>query len=144
VAAVSHELRTPLATLHATSDVLVAHRTEMTPPAMEAADLVSEDVRALQRLMEELLEVSELDAGRATVRVERVDLRALAEATVRRRHRDVSVDGAPVIVWTDKARLERIVANFVDNAFRHGEGTEVRVTVGTNGELGEISVSDAG
>jgi signal transduction histidine kinase len=144
VANASHELRTPLATLEATSGLLAAHRDELSGPAGEAVDLVVEDVAGLRRLIEELLEVSELDAGRATVRWEEVRLRALAGAALERRHREAPIDGEEVTTFSDKARLDRIVGNLLDNAFTHGGGREVRVTVAADDGRCGVSVSDGG
>jgi len=144
VAAVSHELRTPLAALAATGELLEARRDELPPPAREAADLVVEDVTNLRHLVQELMEVSELESQRATVRLEAVDLRTLAHAVVHKRRLAVPVVGPSVTTATDKARVERILANLVDNAFDHGEGREVRVEVRqANGEC-RVSVADHG
>lgn len=141
---VSHELRTPLATLAATSELLVAHRDELSPEAREAADLVAEDVAGLSRLLENLLETSSLDAGTATLRWERVDLWALVEAVTSRRRREVPVEGSPVVTFADKARLERIVGNLIDNAFEHGGGSDVRVRISNDGERCRVEVMDHG
>jgi len=144
VASVSHELRTPLATLATTSELLLAHRDELDPSGREAVDLIVEDVEELRRLVEELLEVSELDSGKAHVNLEQVDLRALVDAIVARRRVDVQVEGPSVVTLTDKARLERVLGNLVDNAFSHGGGADVRVRVGATDGLCEVAVSDRG
>lgn len=144
VGSVSHELRTPLATLEATSGLLSARRDELSPEAREAVDLVIEDVADLRRLVEELLETSELDGGDAQVRWERVDLRALVQAVVGRRRRAVPIAGEGVVTFADKARLERIVGNLVDNAFEHGEGDGVSIRIGVDGEWCEVAITDRG
>jgi len=144
VANVSHELRTPLSTLRTASELLEAHRAEFPPSSREAVDLIADDVANLQRLVEELMEVSEVDAGKAIIRWEEVELRALAKAVVRKLRRETPVDGPLVVTMSDKARLERIVANLVHNAFEHGGGTDVRVTVGEENGTCQVVVSDGG
>ena len=144
VAGLSHELRTPLSTLDTTSRLLASHRDELSDAGREAVDLVVEDVHELRRLVEDLLEVSELDAGSAQVRREEVDLRALAQALVRRHRRDVAIDGPSLTAFTDKARVERILGNLLDNAFDHGEGRAVRVRIWREGERCLVGVSDEG
>jgi two-component system sensor histidine kinase MtrB len=144
VANVSHELRTPLATLRTASEMLAAHRDEFPPPSREAVDLLAEDVANLRRLVEELMEVSEVDAGRATIREEEVDLLSLARALVARARRPASVSGEHVVTVSDKARLERILANLLDNAFEHGRGRDVALSVVRDGAGPIVSVSDAG
>ena len=144
VANVSHELRTPLSTLRTASELLESHRDEFPPSSREAVDLIADDVANLRRLVEELMEVSEVDAGKAIIRWEEVDLRALANAVVRKLRRETPVEGPAVVTVSDKARLERIVANLVHNAFEHGGGADVRVMVGAQNGVCRIAVSDGG
>ncbi|WKD34218.1 sensor histidine kinase [Streptomyces xanthophaeus] len=120
---VAHELRTPVGGLLAATDLL--------PPG-ETEDLLRARVRDLRGLVEDLLEISRLDAGaEAPVRA-RVPLAAVVAEAVARTGLDTEVGfaeapGAPA-VETDPRRLERIVGNLVINAHRHGR-TPVRVTV---------------
>ncbi len=144
VANVSHELRTPLASLEATSSLLHGRRDELSPTAREAVDMVVEDVDGLRRLLEELLETSQLEAGTAQIRWEPVDLRALVEAVAGRRRRSVGVEGPDVTTFADKVRLERIVGNLLDNAFEHGGGRDVHVRLHRDGHTCRIEVSDRG
>ncbi|WP_328790059.1 sensor histidine kinase [Streptomyces sp. NBC_00273] len=138
---VAHELRTPVGGLLAATDLL--------PPG-ETEDLLRARVRDLRGLVEDLLEISRLDAGaEAPVRA-RVPLAAVVAEAVARTGLDteVSVTEAPQApqapqapnvasvetavtvesVETDPRRLERIVGNLVINAHRHGR-TPVQVTV---------------
>jgi two-component system sensor histidine kinase MtrB len=144
VAAVSHELRTPLAALHAAEQVLTRFRGELPPEGREALDLIDEDLVSLRQLVDELMEVSELDSGRAAVQYEDVRLRTFLETLLQRRHREAVIEGENPVVTTDKARLERILGNLVDNAFTHGEGRDVRVRIGADGDEYLVSVSDRG
>lgn len=144
VANVSHELRTPLAALRTASDIIGAHRDELGPSGREAIDLIREDVASLQRLVEDLMEVSEVDSGAARIRWEVVDLRALVAAVADKRRREARIDGDAVTTVTDKSRLERIVANLLDNAYEHGRGRDVRVAIRAADGWCAVSVSDAG
>lgn len=144
VAAASHELRTPLAAMGASGDVLAAHRDALPPEAREALDLIREDVASLGLLVQELLEISELDAGRAPVRPEPVRLRTFVEALLRRRRYDAAVRGDDLEMRTDKARLERVVGNLIDNAYSHGDGRDVAVAIQPDGDGVAIAVSDGG
>lgn len=144
VAAVSHELRSPLAALNAAREVVTRHRDRLPAEGREALDLINEDLVALQTLVEELMEVSELDSGRATVRAEEIRVRSFVEAVLRRKRLDAALEGTDPVVTTDKARLERIVGNLIDNAYAHGEGRDVRVRVAGDPGGCSIVVSDAG
>lgn len=144
VAAASHELRTPLAALQASGDVLAAHRDDLPAEGREALDLIREDITALNQLVQELLEISELDSGRATIRTEPVRLRAFSEALVLRRRYDAAISGDDLVIETDKARLERVLGNLVDNAYTHGRGRDVRLAIESDDGMVAVTVSDAG
>ncbi|MFI7699588.1 ATP-binding protein [Nonomuraea sp. NPDC049480] len=117
---VAHELRTPLMGLVISAELL---------PESEATELVRDRVRVLRTLVEDLLEISRLDAG--TERADRapVPLGRVVEESVGRTGLQVqlTVTGDPV-ADTDARRLDRIIANLVANAHRHGR-SPVEVTV---------------
>lgn len=123
---VAHELRTPVGGLLAAADLL--------PPG-ETEDLLRARVRDLRGLVEDLLEISRLDAGAEQPVRARVPLGAVVSEAVTRTGLDTEVtvadapgEEAAQTVETDPRRLERIVSNLVVNAHRHG-GTPVQVTV---------------
>ncbi|MFE3584479.1 sensor histidine kinase [Streptomyces vinaceus] len=132
---VAHELRTPVGGLLAATDLL---------PAGETEDLVRGRVRDLRGLVEDLLEISRLDAGAEHPVRAHVPLGAVVREAVARTGFDASVtvagardaaaarSGVPgttaETVETDPRRLERIVGNLVVNAHRHGDAP-VEVTV---------------
>ncbi|MEO7836800.1 MAG: HAMP domain-containing sensor histidine kinase [Acidimicrobiales bacterium] len=144
---VSHELRSPLTTLSTSLDVLLGRRDEMSPRTRSALDLLDADVRRFQRLVEDLLEISRFDAGVAEFEVEEVDLRELVRHAVGRLAADVTLrtetGPAGATVLGDKRRLERVVANLVENAAAYGGGaTEVGVA-GHDGVV-RVIVDDEG
>ena len=125
---VSHELRSPLTTLSTSVEVLRSRRGELSERAQAAFDLLDADVQRFQRMVEDLLEISRFDAGVAELEIEEVDVGELVHHAL---GRDVS--GAPArggaTVLGDKRRLERVVANLVENAAAYGGGaTRVDVT----------------
>lgn len=139
---VAHELRTPLTALVAEASFLADHLERMPSEARRPAELLVEDVARLRDLVEDLMEISRIDAGQARVRRERVDLAALVPALVRSRRWDgrVRVAGDETVVETDPRRVERIVGNLVGNALEHGLGdVEVRVARDSAGALVEVS-----
>ncbi|MDH3037249.1 HAMP domain-containing sensor histidine kinase [Streptomyces sp. TRM75561] len=128
---VAHELRTPLMGLVTSAGLL---------PEGEATDLVRDRVRVLRDLVEDLLEISRLDAGAERVEPRRVPLAELVEESVARTGlpATVTATGDPV-AETDPRRLDRIVTNLVINAHRHGA---TPVEVGVSGLT--ITVRDHG
>ncbi|WP_435597949.1 sensor histidine kinase [Streptomyces anulatus] len=118
---VAHELRTPLMGLVTAAGLL--------PDDDEATGLVRDRLRALNALVEDLLEISRLDAGAERARLDPVPLGELVADVVRRTGMDTRVAvGAAEVVETDPRRVERIVVNLVTNAHRHG-AAPVEVTV---------------
>jgi two-component system, OmpR family, sensor histidine kinase MtrB len=141
---VSHELRSPVTTMAAAMEVLARRRDEMSPTARHAVDLLDGDLRRFRRLVEDLLEISRVDQGESRLSAEPLDLAELVSAVVRQSHPVVRLDSTgPCPVVADRRRLERVVANLLDNADRHGRGV---VRVGTLRRDGTVrlEVDDAG
>jgi signal transduction histidine kinase len=142
---VAHELRTPLTALVGEASLLREHLDRLPDQSRRPAELLIEDVGRLRRLVEDLMEISRLDAGAEAVQPEAVDLSAAVAAVMRSRGWDgrVRLDAERTIVTTDPRRLERIVANLVGNALEHG-GDGVAVRVGRDGDRAFVEVTDQG
>jgi len=128
---VAHELRTPLTGLVGEASLLAEHVERMPAESRRPAELLIEDVGRLRKLVEELMEISRLDAGAESVHMESVDLAALTGAILRSRgwEERVRLNGGEALVTSDPRRLERILSNLVGNALEHGgDGVEVRVS----------------
>jgi signal transduction histidine kinase len=145
---VSHELRSPLMTLAASIEVLQARRDEMPDRAQRALDLLVADVARFQTLVEDLLEISRIDAGAARLQLDEVLLPELVmQAVAASTDADVpvSVDAgiADLVVEADKRRLVRVIANLVDNAAKYGAGATAVTLRQVPGGV-EIAVEDRG
>ncbi|MEV7099144.1 HAMP domain-containing sensor histidine kinase [Amycolatopsis sp. NPDC051045] len=125
VADVSHELRTPLAAMNAVTDVLDEDAEQLPPDTAVAARLVSAETRRLTRLVQDLIEISRFDAGRAELRREELDVAAAITDSLAARGWEPG-DGlvadlpAGITARLDRRRLDIVVANLVGNALRHG------------------------
>ncbi|GIJ76320.1 two-component system, OmpR family, sensor histidine kinase MtrB [Micromonospora phaseoli] len=142
---VAHELRTPVTALAAAASLLGEHLDQLPGDSRRAGELLVTDVVRLRRLVEDLMEISRLDAGQEAVAVAEVDAPALLRAIVAARGwRDrVEVGGEPLRLRTDPRRLERVLGNLIANAVRHGGG-EVRVRVARAGDRVLFDVDDQG
>ena len=142
---VAHELRTPLTAIVNEASLLAEHIERMPADARRPAELLVEDVKRLRDLVEDLLEISRLEAGTQAVREERVDLGSLVDTALRSRgwRERVRLDAAEVVLVTDPRRVERIVVNLIGNALEHG-GRDVGVRVGADGVGAFVEVSDRG
>jgi len=90
------------------------------------------------------MEISEADSGRAVLRPEQVDMHELVHAVAGARRLDVSILGPHAVVTSDKARLERIIGNLLDNAYEHGLGVDVSIRITEDPDSVAVAVSDAG
>jgi len=142
---VAHELRTPVTALVAEASLLAEQLESLPPDARRPAELLVADVGRLRVLVADLMEISRLDAGAEPARLEPVDLGALVSAVIRDRGADgqIRVDEEPVILESDRRRLERILGNLVGNALEHGGGEAAIRIVAKDGSA-VVEVSDRG
>lgn len=165
VADVTHELRTPVSALVGEASLLKArleaNPAGCTPEVARLAFMVSADIARLRQLVDDLLEISRLDAQAAETVIERVDLRPFLARLVQahgwsevvragpnRADAEHTADAAYLadpspVVGTDKRRVERIVVNLVENALRHGAAPVV-IEVHLQGEVAQLAVTDSG
>jgi two-component system sensor histidine kinase MtrB len=127
---VSHELRSPLAAMTAVTEVLSDEAVDMSGPAGQASRLVVQEIANLDRLVNDLIEMSRFDAGTAVLDVDVVTVAAAVQACLALRGWTDAVevdipDGLQVTL--DRRRFDVILANLVGNAIRYGE-PPVRLT----------------
>lgn len=144
---VSHELRTPLTTMVNAVEVLQGRAGQLDQESREVLDLLAGDVHRFARMVEDLLEISRLDADVANLRWEPVRIASLVRVVADgRAGRPVTeyADGAgDLVCLVDKRRLERVVDNLVANAQAHGRGV-IRVVVAPHSSMARIVVEDHG
>ena len=144
---VAHELRTPVTALVAEASLLQESLERLPAEARRPAELLIADVVRLRRLVEELMEISRLDAGAEPVRIEPVDLAGLISALLAARgwQQRVRLELSPDLatVMTDPRRAERVLGNLIDNAVEHGGGA-VAVSGRRVGDAVLLTVSDEG
>jgi len=124
---VSHELRSPLTTLVTSLGVLESHRDDLPSRSRRAVDLLAAELRRFQRMVDDLLEISRVDTGSAELSLDEVEVGELVhEAAQAAGIGNVRVDIDPAVAGlrlpVDKRRMERVVANLVDNASQYAGG----------------------
>ncbi|KGN40133.1 sensor histidine kinase [Knoellia aerolata] len=151
VADASHELRTPLASIRGYAE-LSRRETDPVPPTVaHALTRVESESLRMQGLVEDLLLLARLDAGRPLDR-EPVDLTLLAMDVVSDAHAassshrfELDLPDEPVEVTGDRARLHQVVANLLANARTHTPaGTRVVTSLRREEQWVRLSVVDDG
>ena len=144
---VNHELRSPLTTLANSLSVLEARRDELPPRALQALDLLGAEVRRFRRLVDELLEISRIDAKPDDISRDEVTIGSLVEHTVQATGTNVPTQFGPGVasqhILVDKRRFERIFANLFENAQRYAGGVTL-LAIEDHGDTVRFLVEDAG
>ena len=151
VAELVHDLKTPLATIALETYLLEHKLTPSDEVARAAVARIASNVEFLDRMVQDILDLSALDAGQLELRRQPTELRALVEHVVERvtpsrdRGRVVVDPGPRVVLDIDDLRIERVVANLLGNALKYAPsctGIVLRLEVGPRSAL--LSVADAG
>jgi two-component system sensor histidine kinase KdpD len=129
--AVSHDLRSPLTAISAAGEA-VGSPSLTQPEREEMAAVIQEETRRLSRLVDNLLDLSRLEAGAAEPRrdwtsVEDLIRAALAELAAGPDEFSLSIDRDMPLVSVDPVQMERAFVNVLENARRHSGGHPVSV-----------------
>ena len=151
IAMLSHELRNPLAALMSASEVL-----RIAPPESEAAlksrGVVARQTKQMTRMVEDLLDVSRVATGKVWLTREPINLADPVNAAIaglraagRLDAHEVVHDLHPAWLRGDRARIEQIATNLVDNAVKYSPaGSRIDVIVGQEDGEARLTVTDQG
>lgn len=152
VADASHELRTPLAAIRGYTELAQRKRDDLPGDVAHAMNRVESEAARMTRLVEDMLLLARLDAGRPLDR-EPVDLSRLIVDTVSDAHIagpdhqwSLDLPDDPVVVDGDEARLHQVLGNLLANARTHTPpGTSVTVALSSDAAGGAtVTVTDDG
>jgi CheY-like chemotaxis protein len=156
LANMSHELRTPLNSLLILSKLLSDNPDgNLSSQQVKFAQTIGSSGNDLLVLINDILDLSKIEAGHIEVRPENVaisrlagDLRQLFEPVADERKLEFQIeipDDCPSIVETDRQRLEQILKNLLSNAFKFTQAGHVRLAIAPSGaDSIAFSVSDTG
>ncbi|MCF3119134.1 HAMP domain-containing histidine kinase [Streptomyces arenae] len=147
----SHELRTPVANIRGHAELALRHHGPVPAEVRRALERVRGESQRMSRLVDDLLLLVRLDAGRPLAH-EAVDLTLLildatddARAAGPGHHWLLDLPEEPVTVTGDSHRLQQAIGNLLANARTHTPpGTDVSITLTTQGSGVHVSVSDNG
>lgn len=134
LANVSHELKTPIASIQALTETILDGIVQTPAQQQRYLTTIVIETGRIGRLIHDLLDLAQLDAGELSIQYEKVDLKALVEleeekhaaALLKKR-----VALQPVLpktlplVWADSDRLTQVLTNLISNAIRYAPGNSV-------------------
>lgn len=137
LASISHEIRTPLNAVIASAELLLTSALPETQRSL--VETIRVGGEALLAIVNNVLDLSKMEAGRLEIVAEPVDLRAIVDSVMTLFHRDAerkglaftaAIDPAlPSLVMTDGTRLRQILINLVSNAIKFTDRGSVLITV---------------
>lgn len=149
VALAAHELRSPVGAIYGISETIAERGPQLRPEQLEALQTaLTAQIRRLRGLVEQLLDLSRLDAQAVTIKPQRVRVRERLEQIV---HTVAPLDAPGIEIEVDAGleaevdvdALERIVSNLLVNACRYGEPPVVVRAAHEEGVL-HVVVEDSG
>jgi len=151
---VSHELRTPLTSIEGFSQALLDGVTKSESERNRSLEIINQESKRLVRVLRDMLLLSQIDAGGLRSEKRQVDLvdlmRKLENVYGMRAESDgqvfrVDPPAEGLTIFTDADRLERILTNLLDNAFKYTNANDtVTLSAGVSDTHVQISVADSG
>jgi signal transduction histidine kinase len=154
----SHELRTPLTPLRMQFDMALffsktlPSELPIRKDLLEVVEGAGKQMDRLLRLVDNLLDVSRITAGRLKLQFERCDLGALVSEVVRRFEPEMKKAACSVSCslprevfgFCDASRIDQVISNLLSNAMKFGEGKPIEMTLEVNAGEAHLRVKDHG
>ncbi len=154
LASVSHELRTPMTViLGFTGALLRGGQGELSPQQRESLERIERNARLLLGLINDVLDISKIEAGKAEIQVKPVSVPLLLKQVeadfadaARKKGLKLTTAAAPGLgpVATDPSKVAQILANLVGNALKFTDTGSITVQAEPRGEDWALIVSDTG
>jgi two-component system phosphate regulon sensor histidine kinase PhoR len=155
VANASHELRTPLSTLIGYTETLREQADEIDTDTRERfLSVVHDEARRMQRIVEDLISLSRIEAEKFNAPTEAVAIEPLIDHTLDGARRMAEERGSELVrnirsdlpdVAADRSQLLQLLDNLVTNALRYGEpGTPVIISAQAEGPMVHFAIRDQG
>jgi len=154
----SHELRTPITGMKLQAQMmkraLLRDEQEVMSPARlkKMLDLTDRGLTRMSRLVEDMLDIARIHAGKLALDSERTDLGAFLRESLERYSEELARAGIALTVQAepglfvsiDRFRIEQVLTNLVTNAIKYAPGAPVEVSLRRTGAAIELSFEDGG
>jgi two-component system phosphate regulon sensor histidine kinase PhoR len=155
VANASHELRTPLSTLIGYAETLRERTGDIDEATRERfLGFVHDEAKRMQRVVEDLISLSRIEAEKFTTPTDAVDVEQVVEVAIESARRMADQRGSALVceiepdlppVAADYAQILQVLDNLVTNALRYGEpGTPVTISASLEDAMVHLTVADRG
>jgi two-component system, NtrC family, sensor histidine kinase KinB len=155
VSTVSHEFRSPLATIQMGTELLREHHAQsLNDDGREMLEAIFEDALRLNRLVNDLLDLSKMEEGKISMDISQVSVPELVHAAVSTLRSQAEQKGLQIIcdlpetmplIEGDFNKLTWVLTNLLGNALRYTDsGGEIRIATRIRGNRAYISVRDSG
>lgn len=154
VALASHELRTPLTSIQGYAELILDGDVgEISREQREFLEIISQNTRRLEALINDVLDVEKIESGRMTIKMKKTDLgpvvdncvntfKIMAEGKGLILEKDVKT--SPINVLGDSDRLSQVFSNLLSNAIKYTKEGRVKITARIKGEFASVAVEDTG
>jgi signal transduction histidine kinase/CheY-like chemotaxis protein len=151
LATISHEIRTPLNGVLGMAQAMLA--SELSEGQRERIAIIQRSGEALLAILNDVLDLAKIEAGRMTLESIEIDLAELARgvhatflpiADEKQLSLRLAVDGAQRRYLGDPLRLRQILSNLISNAIKFTDAGEVSVRIGEEEDRLVVAVSDTG
>src|SRR5579864_78387 len=151
VSLVSHEFRTALVGISGFSEMIRDEEVTVEEAKGYAAD-INKDAERLNRLINDMLDLDRIEAGRLTLKKQSVDLNSLVQESIDRARASTDhhaivghLDAGRPLVLCDPDRIAQVTSNLLSNAIKYSpDGGEIRVASAVHDGVVEVSVRDHG
>lgn len=154
VALASHELRTPLTSIQGYAELILDGDVgEISREQREFLEIISQNTRRLEALINDVLDVKKIESGRMTMKMEKTDLGPIVDNCVNtfkvmaknkglRLEKDVKT--SPINVLGDSDRLSQVFSNLLSNAIKYTKEGRVKISARIKGKFASVAVEDTG
>jgi len=154
LALVSHELRTPLSSIVAYTEVLLDDMAETKEEENNYLEIIKNESDRLTRLINNVLDLSKMEAGRMPFDFKWVKLNALVNSSVQgltgaadKKHQIIvnNLDNTPILVYADSDKVIQVFSNILSNAIKFSpEGGQIILDGTEKDQKIEVSIADNG